>query len=123
MQSTAFNGILRQSGGDLARLQRLGDPLVAAGLFQLLVGQYIPEPSPLLLPIWLWMLLLTALLLPGGGIYGSFRQGTLKNLTVRVLNRWLMVLMSMLVLTCFTRSSEYYSRISFVLWAGLTLFA
>ena len=63
MQSTAFNGILRQSGGDLARLQRLGDPLVAAGLFQLLEGQYIPEPSLLLFPSWLWALVLTALLL------------------------------------------------------------
>ena len=121
MQSTAFNGILRQSGGDLARVQRLGDPLVAAGLFQLLVGQYIPEPSPLLLPSWLWVLLLTTLLLPGGGMYGSFRQGSLKNLTVKVLNRWLMVLMSILVLTYFTRSSEYFGRISFVFWAVLTL--
>jgi len=121
MQSTAFNGILRQSGGDLARLQRLGDPLVSAGLFQLLVGQYIPEPSPLLLPSWLWVLVLSFLLLPGGGMYGSFRQGSLKYLSLRVLNRWLMVLMSILVLTYFTRSSEYFGRIHFVSWAVLTL--
>lgn len=121
MQSTAFNGILRQSGGDLARLQRIGDPLVAAGLFQLLVGQYIPEPSPLLLPSWLWVLVLTTFLLPGGGMYGSFRQGSLKDLTIRVFNRWLTVLMAILVLTYATKSSEYFGRISFVTWATSTL--
>lgn len=121
MQSTAFNGILRQSGGDLARVQRLGDPLVAAGLFQLLVGQYIPEPSPLLLPSWLWVLVLTALLLPSSGMYGSFRQGSLKDLATRVTNRWMMVLMSILVLTFATKSSEYIGRVSIVFWATLTL--
>ena len=117
MQSTAFNGILRQGGGDLARAQRLSDPLVTAGLFQLLVGQYIPEPSPLLLPSWLWVLVLTALLLPGGGMYGSYRQGSLKNLSIRVSNRWLIVLMSIVVLTYLTKSSEYFGRISFAAWA------
>lgn len=120
MQSTAFNGILRQSGGDLARLQRLGDPLMAAGLFQLLVGRYIPEPSPLLLPSWLWVLGLTAFLLPSGGMYGSFRQGSLKNLTFKVTNRWLTVLMVMLVLTYVTKSSEYFGRVGFVLWASIS---
>ena len=117
MQSTAFNGILRQSGGDLARLQRLGDPLVAAGLFQLLVGQYIPEPSPLLLPSWLWVLALTAFLLPSGGMYGSFRQGSLKKLSIKVANRWLAVLMAILFLTYITKSSEYFGRINFAIWA------
>ena len=121
MQSAAFNGILRQSGGDLARIQRLGDPLVATGLFQLIVGQYIPEPSPLLLPSWLWVMVLTALLLPGGGMYGSFRQGSLKDLATRVNNRWLAVLMSILILTYVTKSTEYYGRLGFVLWASLTL--
>ena len=121
MQSTAFNGILRQSGGDLARLQRLGDPLVAAGLFQLMVGQYIPEPSPLLLPSWLWVLVLAALLLPGGGMYGSFRQGSLKRLSIKVANRWLTVLMSILFLTYVTKSSEYFGRFSFAVWSALTL--
>jgi putative colanic acid biosysnthesis UDP-glucose lipid carrier transferase len=121
MQSTAFNGILRQSGGDLARLQRLGDPLVAAGLFQLLVGQYIPEPSPLLLPSWLWVLALTAFLLPSGGMYGSFRQGSLKKLSIKVANRWLAVLMAILFLTYITKSSEYFGRISLALWAVSTL--
>jgi len=121
MQSTAFNGILRQSGGDLARVQRLGDPLTAAGLFQLLVGQYIPEPSPLLLPSWLWVLVLTILLLPSSGMYGSFRQGSLKDLATRVTNRWLTVLMSILVLTYITKSSEYFGRLGFVIWATLTL--
>ena len=121
MQSTAFNGILRQSGGDLARVQRLGDPLVTAGLFQLMVGQYIPEPSPLLLPSWLWVLVLTILLLPSSGMYGSFRQGSLKDLATRVTNRWLTVLMSILVLTYVTKSSEYFGRLGFVIWATITL--
>ena len=120
MQSTAFNGILRQSGGDLARLQRLGDPLVAAGAFQFLVGQYIPEPSPLLLPCWLWVLGLTALLLPSGGMYGSFRQSSLKDLALKVTNRWLTVMMVMLMLTYVTRSTEYFGRVGFILWASFT---
>ena len=121
MQSSAFNGILRQSGGDLARFQRLGDPLIAAGSFQLLVGQYIPEPSPLLLPSWLWVLGLTALLLPGSGMYGSFRQGSLKDLFLKIVNRWLIVIMVLLVLTYFTRSSEYFGRAGFVGWSTITL--
>ena len=122
MQSTAFNGILRQSGGDLARVQRLGDPLVAAGLFQLLVGQYVPEPSPLLLPSWLWVMVLSVLLLPTSGMYGSFRQGSLRDLSTRVNNRWFTVIMSILVLTYVTKSTEYFGRFGFVLWATLTLF-
>lgn len=121
MQSTAFNGILRQSGGDLARIQRLGDPLVAAGLFQLLVGQHIPEPSPLLLPSWLWVLALTAFLLPSGGMYGSFRQGSLRKLSIKVANRWLAVLMAILFLTYITKSSEYFGRINFAIWAVSSL--
>ena len=121
MQSTAFNGILRQSGGDLARVQRLVDPLLASGLFQYLVGQYIPEPSPLLLPSWLWVLVLTALLLPSGGMYGSFRQGSLRDLFIKVSNRWITVIMTILVLTYVTKSSEYFGRIGFVLWSILTL--
>ena len=120
MQSTAFNGILRHSGGDLARLQRLADPLVSAGLFQLLMGQYVPEPSPLLLPSWLWVMALTAFLLPSGGMYGSFRQGSLRKLSIKVANRWLAVLMSILFLTYITRSSEYFGRISFFVWATST---
>ncbi|MCT0228544.1 sugar transferase [Synechococcus sp. CS-1331] len=94
---------------------------MAAGLFQLLVGQYIPEPSPLLLPSWLWVLVLTALLLPSSGMYGSFRQGSLKDLSTRVTNRWIIVLMSILVLTFATKSSEYIGRVSIVFWATLTL--
>ena len=121
MQSSAFNGILRQSGGDLARFQRLGDPLIAAGSFQLLVGQHIPEPSPLLLPSWLWVLGLTALLLPGSGMYGSFRQGSLKDLFFKIVNRWLIVIMVLLVLTYFTRSSEYFGRAGFVGWSTISL--
>lgn len=121
MQSTAFNGILRQSGGDLARLQRLGDPLIAAGLFQLMVGQYIPEPSPMLLPSWLWVLALTALILPAGGMYGSFRQGSLRDLTSKVANRWLGVITGILLLTYTTKSTEYYGRVNFVLWGAITL--
>lgn len=54
-------------------------------------------------------------------MYGSFRQGSLKNLSLRVINRWLMVLMSILVLTYFTKSSEYFGRISFMVWASSTL--
>lgn len=90
---------------------------MAAGLFQLLVGRYIPEPSPLLLPSWLWVLGLTSALLPGGGMYGSFRQGSLKALFLKVADHWLRVLMAMLGLAYFTKSTEYFGRVSSFLWA------
>ena len=85
--STPISGLLRQYGDDLSRLQRLLDPLIAAGLFVLIVGQLPGPPFPMLLPRWLWVLTLTALILPTGNLYASFRQASLLLLARRVTSR------------------------------------
>ena len=54
-------------------------------------------------------------------MYGSFRQGSLRDLFIKVSNRWITVIMTILVLTYVTKSSEYFGRIGFVLWSILTL--
>jgi putative colanic acid biosynthesis UDP-glucose lipid carrier transferase len=118
--STPIGGLLRQYGDDLSRLQRLLDPLIAAGLFVLIVGQLPGPPFPMLLPRWLWVLTLTALILPTGNLYASFRQASLLLLARRVTSRWLTVVTSLLLLAYITKSSALFSRVDTTLWALLT---
>jgi putative colanic acid biosynthesis UDP-glucose lipid carrier transferase len=118
--STPFGGILRHYGDDLSRLQRLLDPLIAAGLFFLIVGQVPGPPYPMVLPRWLWVFLFTALILPTGQLYGSFRQASLLVLVRRVTSRWLSVIASLLLLAYFTKTSALFSREASTIWALLT---
>jgi putative colanic acid biosynthesis UDP-glucose lipid carrier transferase len=114
------SGLLRQYGDDLSRLQRLLDPLIATGLFLLIVGNLPGPPYPLVLPRWLWVLLLTALILPSGNLYGSFRQASLLLLARRVTSRWMTVIGTLLLLAYFTKTSALFSREATTIWALLT---
>jgi putative colanic acid biosysnthesis UDP-glucose lipid carrier transferase len=114
-----IGGLLRQYGDDLSRLQRLLDPLIAAGLFVLIVGHISGPPYPMMLPRWLWVLLLTALILPSGNLYASFRQASLLLLARRLTSRWLAVIGSLLLLAYITKTSALFSRQDTVLWALL----
>ena len=110
-------GLLRQYGDDLSRLQRLLDPLIAAGLFLLIVGTLPGPPYPLILPRWLWVLLTTALILPTGHLYSSFRQASLLLLARRVTSRWFTVVTTLLLLAYFTKTSAFFSREAITIWA------
>jgi putative colanic acid biosynthesis UDP-glucose lipid carrier transferase len=112
-------GLLRLLAADLARLQRLADPLLAAGLFQLFEGHRAVHADLLLLPTWVWVLAFTAILLPSEGIYASYRQRSLLTLARRLTGRWLLVVTALLLLTYATKTTAVFSRIDTSLW-GLT---
>jgi putative colanic acid biosynthesis UDP-glucose lipid carrier transferase len=120
MSPSPLGGLLRLHGDDLARLQRLLDPLLAAGLFVLFDPDRASAFYPLLLPTWLWVLAFTALILPSGDLYASHRQSRLLLLARRISSRWLLVISAMLLVAYATKSSAYFSRTETTLWALLT---
>lgn len=115
MSTTPLGGQLRHHGKDLGRIQRLLDLLFPAVLFEL----FKPDGNlnPLLLPSWLWVFALTAVILPAAGLYGSYRSRSLFSLARRVTRAWLLVLSSLLLLVFVTRSSTSFSRVDSSLWA------
>jgi putative colanic acid biosynthesis UDP-glucose lipid carrier transferase len=115
-----IGGILREYGDDLSRLQRLLDPLIAAGMFLLIVGKSPGPPYPMFLPRYVWVFLLTALILPSGDLYSSFRQASLLVLVRRVTSRWFIVIGSLLLLAYVTKTSALLSREATTIWALLT---
>jgi putative colanic acid biosynthesis UDP-glucose lipid carrier transferase len=66
-----------------------------------------------------WVLGLTALLLPSEGIYSSYRQRSLFTLARRLTGRWLLVVTALLLLTYATKTTAVFSRIDTSIW-GLT---
>ncbi len=113
-----FAGRLRLHGSDITRLQRLLDPFGVTLLYQLFLGQEAWSDTLLPLQPWLWLLVSCLLLLPTSGIYESYRQRSLFILARRVTRGWLLVLMSMLLLTYATKTTANFSRIDISIWAG-----
>ena len=116
-----ITGRLRLHGADFARLQRALDPLVATGLFVWLLGDSAWNHSELLLQPWLWVAVCTAVLLPLGGIYGSYRNRSLLLLSRRLLSSWLLVCTAVLGLSFATKTTTTFSRLDASLWALLVL--
>jgi len=111
-------GQLRQYGRDISRLQRLLDPLIAALLFYFIDSNR--HQHPLLLPSWLWVFALSALILPTAGIYASYRRRSLWALARRVSQGFFLVVLALLILAFTTRTSTSFSRFETSLWALLT---
>jgi putative colanic acid biosynthesis UDP-glucose lipid carrier transferase len=65
----------------------------------------------------MWVLGLTALILPTAGLYSSFRSRSLFALALRVSRSWLLVLGSLLLLIFVTRTGASFSRLDSSLWA------
>jgi putative colanic acid biosynthesis UDP-glucose lipid carrier transferase len=118
MSASPLGGQLRQHGKDLARLQRILDLLLPAALFKL----FNPDATlqPLLLPSWVWVIGLTAVILPTAGLYSSFRSRSLVSLARRVTRAWLLVLATLLLVIFVTRTSTAFSRLDSSLWALLS---
>jgi putative colanic acid biosynthesis UDP-glucose lipid carrier transferase len=115
MHASTLGGQLRQHGKDLSRLQRFLDLLGPAALFQL----FNPDANhnPLLLPSWVWVLALTAVILTNAGLYSSYRSRSLLAIARRVTRAWLLVLATLLLVVFVTRTSTSFSRLDSSLWA------
>jgi putative colanic acid biosynthesis UDP-glucose lipid carrier transferase len=109
-------GSLRFHGGDLARIQRLLDPLIVSLLFFHLGQPTIP--NVLSLPGWLWVFFFTITILPSASIYYSYRQKSLLILARRVSSGWLLVLTVLLLLTFLTKTTAIFSRTSIIIWSS-----
>ncbi|MFM7464055.1 MAG: sugar transferase, partial [Cyanobium sp.] len=106
-------GLLRLYAKDLNRLLRVLDPTLITALFLLFKSESgIPLTSTALA-----VFLLTALILPAGKLYRSYRQTSLWTLARRVSLSWALVLTAMLLLGFLLKVSAAYSRLDMTLWA------
>ncbi len=109
--------MLRLHGGDIARLQRLLDPLLITLLFIASEDRPLFEPAPGVLPAWCWVVLAVVVVLPRRGLYASYRSRSLLTLARRVTSSWLMVLAVLLLLSYATKTTASFSRVATSLWA------
>jgi putative colanic acid biosynthesis UDP-glucose lipid carrier transferase len=115
-----FSGLLRSYGDDLKRLQRLLDPLLVTALFWRLVLPRIQGSSGREdLVALVLVCLASAVVLPQGRLYQSYRQASLLTLLRRLSVSWLLVLALLLTLAYGLKVSANYSRLDMLAWAGL----
>ena len=107
------SGLLRLYGKDLNRLLRFLDPSLIAALF-LGIQSFSGPPQ---LPAALAVFLLTALILPAGKLYRSYRQTSLWTLLRRVSLSWALVLTALLLIGFFLKITARFSRLEMGLWA------
>jgi len=106
-------GLLRLYGKDLNRLMRVLDPTLITALFLAAAsGSGVSLPSQALT-----MFLLTALILPTGKLYRSYRQTSLWTLVLQVSTSWALVLTALLLLGFLLKVSANFSRLDMTLWA------
>lgn len=115
--SRILAGSLRLHATDFARILRLTDPFVITSLFVVLGIPAIPFNS--FIPPWLWVLLVTVLVLPFSNIYSSYRLKSLLTLVRRLTTGWILVLTSLLLLLFLTKTTSSFSRSNITLWASL----
>ena len=106
------SGVLRAYGNDIGRLQRLIDPLLAAGLFWLctLYSGVAEHPDRLLVRALLWVIVITAVVLPSQKLYQSYRQLSLFTLTRRLTIGWLLVVCGLRFVGFASKLTGYFSR-------------
>ncbi|MFM7237749.1 MAG: exopolysaccharide biosynthesis polyprenyl glycosylphosphotransferase [Cyanobium sp.] len=107
-------GALRLYGKDLNRLLRLLDPSLVTALLLGIHSFFGPlEIAPALA-----VFLLTALILPAGKLYRSYRQTSLWTLLRRVTLAWVLVLTALLLIGFLLKVSASFSRLEMTLWAA-----
>jgi putative colanic acid biosynthesis UDP-glucose lipid carrier transferase len=106
-------GFLRLYGKDLNRLLRFLDPTLVAALF-FGIQNFSGTPE---LPAALAVFLLTALILPAGKLYRSYRNISLWILVRRVSLSWALVLTALLLVGFFLKITARFSRFEMGLWA------
>jgi hypothetical protein len=118
MPERSTGGLFRLHGKDLNRLQRFLDPAMITVIFvAAAAGSSVPLPSTSLT-----IFLLTALILPAGKLYRSYRQTSLWVLARRVSISWALVLTGLLLLGFLLKLSANFSRLDMTLWAVLGWF-
>ena len=115
--TSLFSGFLRLHGGDLARLQRVFDPLLITLLFIAFNGRTFASGGIGGFPPWFWVAFSVLLVLPRAGIYASYRSRSLYTLARRVTSSWLFVLTMLLLFTFLTKNTASFSRLNTSLWA------
>ena len=117
---TRFNpvgGLLRLHGKDIARFQRLFDPLIITGLFIALEPNRVWSTPVASIPFWCLIAVALIVLLPRAGIYASYRHRSLHRLMRRISSSWLLLLGLLLLATYFNKSTASFSRVATTTWA------
>ncbi len=115
-------GKLRTSGADIARLQRLGEPLLLALFFLAFNGsslRLLGEGAGQLTALSVF--LLAALLLPAGKLYRSYRQTSLWLLLQRVVFSWALLLAALLLVGFAAKITATFSRQDLTAWSLVSL--
>ena len=117
LNRSPWSGLLRLHGQDIARLQRLLDPLVLTLLFVGLDsgGSWLGSEAGF--PFWLLVPLAALLMLPRAGLYSSYRHRSLRVLIRRLTASWLLMLGLLLMAAFLSKSSASFSRLDGIIWA------
>lgn len=117
LKRSPWGGLLRLHGQDIARLQRVLDPLVLTLLFLGFDSGSIGLGSEAWMPFWILVPLTAILILPRAGLYSSYRHRSLRMLVRRITTTWLFMLGLLLMVAFFSKSSASFSRFGSSLWA------
>ena len=112
-----WGGFLRLHGQDVARFQRVVDPLVITGLFVFLDPDRIWMTPVASIPFWWLVAAGSVLLLPRAGLYASYRHRSLRLLLRRISSSWLLFLGLLLLATYLNKSTASFSRVATSVWA------
>ena len=107
----------RVHGQDIARLQRLLDPLVLTLLFLGFDSGSRWVGTDRWFPFWVLVPLLSLLIFPNVGLYSSYRHRSLRVLIRRITSSWLLLLSFLLTAAFLTKSLGSFSRLDGSLWA------
>ena len=102
---------------DIARLQRLFDPLVLTLLFLRLDSGSRWVGTDDWFPFWALVPLASLLILPQAGLYSSYRHRSLRVLIRRITTSWLLALSVLLTVAFLSKSLGSFSRLDTSLWA------
>jgi len=112
-----FSGLLRIHGQDIARIQRLIDPILLTLVFTYLEPNRLWSTPFASFPFWGLVFIFIVLVLPGSGIYTSYRRRSLYRLIRQITSSWLLILALLLLATYFNKSTAYLSRVATSSWA------
>lgn len=112
-----WRGLLRLHGQDIARLQRLLDPIVLTLLFLWSESSGRIDVIFSWFPFWALVTVAAVIFLPRAGLYSSYRHRNLRVLVRRITTSWLLIFSLLLAAAFLSKSSATLSRIDTSLWA------
>ena len=111
------SGLIRLHGQDIARLQRILDPLVITSLFILFERKHWWYSTFAYIPAWVLVALSTIVLLSRAGLYSSFRRCSLRVLVRRICSSWILLLGLLLFVVYIDKNTASFSRVATTTWA------